>query len=396
LRRSAGGLEKLDMTTIDSLTDAAPATRAIDVSELPIPPYRGTGLPSIDYDTHPAYGRMLPPPTFAERLHALNVFLRTFAFVAIRRIVDYDNMPLLTKEAGFSGLNARTALRYLSMYARIRASRALRTLTGARRPAAPANPALLNKIKSDGIVCLTLTPDEMEQIRSAISPGFAKLDERRANIPPEKRKFDDNVYWCTRSADPQAFTAVEKIFNRYGIVEAASAYLGRPVGVKHVNAQINDQDLAFWRRVFPDTQLADPWGSYLHIDATYGMLKCAIYVHEIGPDGGPFCYIRGSQNARIGWLEGMIRRTNDFSGFSGRKPEARRKLMALPAFLRKKADFGGDTLDDSADVQPLREGHFSATSNYGNCILFDGNGMHRGGMVNKGERRCIFIVLGEI
>ena len=48
---------------------------------------------------------MFARPTFRERLYALNVFLRTFAFVTIRRIVDYDNMPLLTKEAGFSGLN---------------------------------------------------------------------------------------------------------------------------------------------------------------------------------------------------------------------------------------------------------------------------------------------------
>lgn len=384
------------MTTIDSLSDVTPVARAVEIGELPIPPYRGNTLPAIDYDAHPAYGGMLPKPTFRERLHALNVFARTFAFVTIRRIVDYDNMPLLTKEAGFSGLNAKTALRYISMFASIRASRAIGWLTGARRPAQPANPALLNKIKSDGIVCLNLTPDEIEQIRGVTNPGFAKLDERRANIPPEKRKFDDNVYWCTRSADPQAFATVESIFKRYGIMEAASAYLGRPAGVKHVNAQINDQDLAFWKRVFPDTQLADPWGSYLHIDATYGMLKCAIYVHDIGPDGGPFCYIRGSQNAKIGWLEGMIRRTNDFSGFSGRRPDARKKFMALPAFLRKKADFGGDLPDNSPEVARLREGHFAATSNYGNCVLFDGNGMHRGGMVNKGERRCLFILLAEI
>ena len=384
------------MTTIDSLSEVAPTARAADIRELPIPPYSGTTLPEIDYDTHPAYGRMLPKPTLAERLQALKVFVKTFAFVTIRRIVDYENMPLLSKEAGFSGLNASTALRYITMYTRIRTSRILGSLTGARRPATPANPALLNKIKSDGIVCLTLTPDELDQIRTATKPAFDKLDERRVHLPPEKRKFDDNVYWCTRSADQNAFATVDGIFKRYGVAEAASAYLGRPVGVKHVNAQINDQDLAFWRRVFPDTQLADPWGSYLHVDATYGMLKCAIYVHDIGPDGGPFCYIRGSQNAKVGWFEGMVRRTNDFSGFSGRKPEARKKFMALPAFLRRKADFGGDLPDDSPEVPHLREGHFSATSNYGNCILFDGNGIHRGGMVNKGERRCLFIVLAEI
>ncbi len=384
------------MTAIDTTSDVAPGARTANIQALPIPPYRGTSLPEIDYDAHPAYGGMFPKATLRERIYALKIFVRTFAFVSIRRIVDYDNMPLLTKEAGFSGLNFATALRYISMFGRIRASRMIGALTDARRPAMPANPALMNRIKADGIVPLMLTPDEIEQVRTVTNPGFAKLDERRAAIPAEKRKFDDNVYWCTRSSDPQAFTTVENIFNRYGIIEAASAYLGRPVGVKHVNAQINDQDLAFWKRVFPDTQLADPWGSYLHIDATYGMLKCAIYVHEIGPDGGPFCYIRGSQNARIGWFEGMTRRTNDFSGFSGRKPEARKKFMALPALLRKKADFGGDLPDGSPDVQRLREGHFSATSNYGNCVLFDGNGMHRGGMVNKGERRCIFILLAEI
>jgi hypothetical protein len=384
------------MTAIDTVSGATPGARAANIQALPIPPYRGTSLPEIDYDAHPAYGGMFPKPTLRERIDALKIFVRTFAFVSIRRIVDYENMPLLTKEAGFSGLNFSSALRYISMFTRIRVSRMIGTLTGARRPAAPTNPALLNRIKADGIVPLMLTADEIEQVRAVTEPGFAKLDERRGGIPVEKRKFDDNVYWCTRSADPQAFTTVENIFNRYGITDAASAYLGRPVGVKHVNAQINDQDLAFWKRVFPDTQLADPWGSYLHVDATYGMLKCAIYVHEIGPDGGPFCYVRGSQLAKVSWFEGMVRRTIDFAGLSSKKPEVRKKFMALPAFLRKKAEFGADILDGSSEAKRLREGHFSATSNYGNCILFDGNGIHRGGMVNKGERRCIFILLAEI
>ena len=147
-----------------------------------------------------------------------------------------------------------------------------RTLTGQRRAAVPANVALAkNKLKADGIVCLSLKPDEIEAIRAATAPAFGKLYERRAEIPLDKRKFDDNVYWCTRTADPQAFAAVENAFSRYDIVQAASAYLGRPVGVKHVNAQINDPQFAFWKRQFPDTKLADPWGSYLHIDATYGM-----------------------------------------------------------------------------------------------------------------------------
>jgi len=384
------------MTTTDSMAELAPGVSATAINALPIPPYRGTALPRIDYDRHPAYGAMLPTPGLRERIQALTTFMRTFAFIAIRRIVDYENMPLLTKEAGFSGLNFSSALRFISTYVSIRVSRLVRTLTGQRRAAVPTNPALLNQLRSDGIVCITLSPGEIDGIRLATAPAFTKLDERRAAIPLDKRKFDDNVYWCTRSADPQAFAAVEDAFRHYGIVESASAYLGRPIGVKHVNAQINDEEFAFWKRQFPDTKLADPWGCYLHVDATYGMLKCAIYTHEIGPDGGPFCYVRGSQRARVNWFEGMVRRTIDFAGLSSRKVEVRRKFMALPRFLRKKAEFGADVQDDSVEAQYLREGHFSATSNYGNCILFDGNGIHRGGMVNKGERRCLFILLAEI
>src|SRR2546430_11169822 len=89
------------MTAIDTLSDLAHGARTANIQALPIPPYRGTSLPEIDYDAHPAYGGMFPKASLRERLHALNIFLRTFAFVSIRRIVDYDNMPLLTKEAGF-------------------------------------------------------------------------------------------------------------------------------------------------------------------------------------------------------------------------------------------------------------------------------------------------------
>ena len=79
------------MTTINSMSDVAPGTREARMHALPIPPYSGKSLPRIDYDAHPAYGGLFPKATLRERIHALNVFLRTFAFVTIRRIVDYDN-----------------------------------------------------------------------------------------------------------------------------------------------------------------------------------------------------------------------------------------------------------------------------------------------------------------
>ncbi|WP_297534194.1 phytanoyl-CoA dioxygenase family protein [Nitrobacter sp.] len=384
------------MTTFDppatTLTDSASG----NIVAPPVPAYRSSSLPDIDYDAHPAYGGTCPAVTLYERLHALRVFAKSFIFVTIRRVVDYENMPLLSKEAGGGRLNFASAIHYITMFASIRAQRFLRTLIGTRRAAKPTNVTLFERIKSDGVACMTLSEDEMVNVRQVIAPCFAKLDERRAAIPVERRKFDDNVYWCTRSRDSKVFETIEAVFRQHGITDVASAYLGRPVRVKHVNPQINDDNYTFWKKQFADTDVPDPWSTYLHIDATYGMLKCALYLHDIGPDGGPFCYVRGSHHAKVGWFEGMVRRTNDFCGFSGRKPEARKKFMALPRMLRKKADFGADVLDDSAASKSVREAHFAATSNYGNCVLFDGHGIHRGGMVNKGERRCVFVLLAEV
>ncbi len=385
------------MTSLDHATSPISQEQARFGSDsLPVPPYRGTTLPDIDYDAHPAYGGTFPAPTARERISALKTFAMSFAFVGVRKLIDYENMPLLTKEAGGNRFTLSFAWRYISMFSQIRLDRLRRTLTGARRVAKPANPALLNRFKADGVVGLHLNETEMNAVRDTLAGPFAKLDARRATIPLDKRKFDDNVYWCTRSTDPDAFNVVDDIFKRHGILEAASAYLGRPVGVKHVNAQVNEADYAFWKRQFADTEVPDPSTTYLHIDASYGVLKGAIYMHDIGPDNGPFCYVRGSNRAKVGFLEGMIRRTNDFSGLSGRKPEARRKFMALPRFLRKKADFGGDLLDNSTEAHRLKEGHVSFTSDLGNCVIFDGIGIHRGGMVNKGERRCVFVLLAEV
>lgn len=385
------------MTSIDHATIGMSPAASIFGSESPtVPSYREPRLPEIDYDAHPAYGGTFAPASLSERLRALMVFTRGFIFVAIRKLVDYENMPLLSKEKNGRKLTLSFALRYMATVASVRVSRLWRWLTGTRRVAVPANPALYEKIKADGAVGLTLSPADLEAIRNVAAGPFATLDARRAAIPLEKRKFDDNIYWCTRTADPQVFATVDEIFKRNGIIDAASAYLGRPVGVKHINPQVNQEDYAFWKRLFADTNVPDPSTAYCHIDATYGMLKGAIYMHEMGPDNGPFCYVRGSQNARVGFLEGMIRRTNDFCGLSGRKRETRQQFMALPRWLRKKADFGGDVLDGTPASDRLREGQITFTSQYGNCVIFDGHGIHRGGMVNKGERRALFILLAEI
>ena len=108
----------------------------------------------------------------------------------------------------------------------------------------------------------------------------------------------------------------------------------------------------------------------------------------VGPENGPFCYCLGSNHVRIGWLEGAARRANDRIDLSSCTPERRRLFHALPKRLRRKAKFGNDL----SRTIPRSRGSWRArrrfTSADGDLILFDDRGIHRGGLVEAGERTC--------
>lgn len=358
-------------------------------------------LPEIDYGAHPAY-RVSAIPV-GVRARALLRFFAHFAFVGLKRAIDYDNLPLLTKspDGGARPGIGSVALPFLKMLFRVKCSRFWERLRGARRAPIVALQDLqareiLGNLRADGFSILNFAAPEMDRLRSVFAPSFEKLSARRRNIPVPQRLFDDNFLWLRREDTPEEFALIEEIFNRHRIIDAAGAYLGRPVGIKHVNPQLNDEADSFWRGQFEDLNLPDARTTYLHTDTTYGMLKCMVYVSNVTLSTGPFTYIRGTNSRGEGFWEGLIRRANDYSGLSSKRPERRRHFAALPRFFRKKCDFGSDIRDGSPDSQSLMRSKVEFTSDMGDAILFDGNGIHRGGMVQQGERRVVTVILAEV
>ena len=67
--------------------------------------------------------------------------------------------------------------------------------------------------------------------------------------------------------------------------------------------------------------------------------------------------------------------------------------MALPRQFRRNPDFGVDLRDDeSAAARALLEREHRFLSSTGDLLLFDFNGVHRGGMVERGSRTTLQIV----
>lgn len=359
------------------------------------PGWKQKHLPRIDYDQHPAYGGMLPKPTLGQRARALALFAKAFGYTSVRRLIDYETLPILSKDPAKPVSKANFAMRYMANIAKVSTSRALKRVAGQRKVAA-ADPAMLDSFQRDGFLTARFDPKDVARIAELCGPAFDTLRKRRSAIPLEKRKFDDNMHWLSRSDSPEAYAHITSILEKAGVMAVASAYLGRPVAVKHVNPQLNDDADTFWKRQFPDANIADPPTTFMHVDTTYSLLKFMFYLTPLTKDAdGPFSYVRGSNNARVSGFEGLVRRANEYAGLSSKKPDKRAMFMALPKLFRKKCDFGND-MSGSADAGKLvgDEVKFFTTSADG--ILFVPNGIHRGGMVHSGERLVVTVLLTEM
>lgn len=356
--------------------------------------YRLDHLPVIDYDSHPAYGRGLPPPRLGTRLKALWYFARGLLLIVTRRIADLEHLPRPTDRSN----KRRWIVRHVPMYLRLIILQRLRRARAASdfRPATEQGKRVLEDLQRDGIAGFTLPLGRINDIRNLLAPHFKTLEQRLAQKAPELRKFDETRLWLAPELHPDLYDWFNRFASEIGVVEAASAYLKRPVAVAHVVPQINDPTDNFWANHFRDVGVADSPCDYCHIDATYNLLKFIVYVSEVGPDNGPFAYVRGSHRASRGFWDGMIRRANDYAGLSSTKPYFRQLFHALPRGLQRKAAFGADLPSDNEYVQPILEHEWQITSTEGDAVLFDPFGIHRGGMVREGRRLVVTINMAEL
>lgn len=338
-------------------------------------------IPDPDYDKHPAYGGLFGQPKLKDRLAALAQLLPHLAAYAAWDVLD-------------------------------RLRRAM-----PRRASAPSQ--VLDALSRDGVTALRLTASEMAAIQEAIAPLIARLrakldDPPNANeaapaedVPGATRpsgtlsvlhkqlnpRSTENELFIHEDDAPALFAALRTAFRNHGALAAASRYQGRPLDVSYLKLLINRAEDAWWRSPFADVGLSDPAAISMHVDHLW-TTKAILYLTPVADGNGPFCYCLGSNHVRIGWLEGAARRANDRVDLSSCTPERRRLFHALPRRFRRKAKFGNDLESNHPELARLLAAERRFTSADGDVILFDDRGIHRGGMVEKGERHMLQIRLG--
>lgn len=340
----------------------------------------------IDYASHPAYREMVARPTVGARMNALSIFLSSMAVLLVKRVVRYEMIPNdIRSDASFNGRlkMAGQAVRNIFNHPRARAQRLQRVEEAAGR------------MGPDGIHVVTMPVVDLEALTIAATPQFDALRARRQQRKDGKRAFEESRGRTTRQDQQALFDVIERVLHDAGVMAVASAYMQREGRVIDINPQINDASDSFWKDIFPDTPPSElPTAAYCHRDASGGDLKAIIYMTDVEPLTGPFSYVVGSHLMQISRVDDLICEANDSNGLAGTDVATRARFAALPAKLRQKGSFGNDLVGTSAFAQDITRGLWSITAPKGSIVLFDTKGIHRGGMVESGERRVITCVIG--
>ena len=339
----------------------------------------------VDYEHHPAYGRLIAQPSLKSRLQALGIFGRSMITLLIKRTIKYELIEYdVRKDKSITG-----RARFLGA--------ALTRLTsgGTRKRRASAVGEASRLLQRNGCLVLTMPADRLAAIETASRADFDSLSARRGTRTNHTRDFEESRGQASRVERKDLFDQIELALSESGTMAAASEYLGRPARLIDVNPQINDPSDGFWRNVFPDTgQTEIPATAYCHRDASGGDLKAIFYMTDVGDRNGPFSYVLGSNRMAVSRIDDLICEANDSNGLASTDPQARSLFAALPKKLRQKCSFGNDLLETSELSQEIRAALWSIKAGKGSIVLFDTKGVHRGGMVEQGERRVITCVIG--
>lgn len=339
----------------------------------------------VAYDRHAAYQDLVQAPSLGTRLQALTIFGVSMTKLLFKRLIRYEFIPhdirtdtSLSGRLRFAGAALRNAVRGDD-----RAHKLAAVASGAAGPMA-----------DHGIHVVTMPADRFAALEAVARPEFDRLAARRGKSNGQ-RQFEESRGQASRVAQRDLFDAIETTLREAGVFEVASAYLGRKARLVDVNPQINDTTDTFWRDIFPDAELATlPPTAYCHRDASGGDLKAIFYMTDVGERTGPFSYVVGSNRMKISRLDDLICEANDSNGMAGTDAASRARFSALPKKLRQKGSFGNDLTPDTPLGREIGQGLWKVTAGKGSIVLFDTKGIHRGGMVEDGERRVITCVIG--
>lgn len=212
-----------------------------------------------------------------------------------------------------------------------------------------------------------------------------------AHTPPDPLPINEIDRVKTR-IDETARRVVSRFLEATGLLPRARAYANRNIDVVAVTVMVASPGDQHHYQTFRDIETV-PKLLNLHQDPKPGILKALIYLSDVGPDDGPFEFIKGS----AGWRYDRIARVFAWGNSVGNychTPAHRRVACMFPKRFRGSAIVGRLIPDGSELSDTLLKALTTYHSADATAFVFDPCfNFHRGGQCKSGARYTLNVVL---
>lgn len=201
-------------------------------------------------------------------------------------------------------------------------------------------------------------------------------------------------------------------FRAQGVLDAVSAYMGKPYHVSGLALELSVPQAMWWRDTGDMGQGIAPRTLYAHLDESIVYPKSIVYLSDVGPDNGPTtCYPHVYEALALNGMQELVGRVvhypcwsetcglREYYGAEYHQPMSSERFrchfMRLPPELRFDSHMGWSVLAGSALEQYFVNQEKVMTGPPGTFIAFDGARLfHRGGLLEQGERIVLQVIFG--
>lgn len=253
-----------------------------------------------------------------------------------------------------------------------------------------------------------LDPDVVRELNEL---GKSDLEQFRSNVLKGLLRRED-LSQNTGNSVKSMIRILNKEYNRNGVNEAVSAYMGKRMIVVALAFELSVPQAKWWENSFSDLS-RPPDTLYAHLDGSIDYPKAIVYLTDVGEDNGPTsCYPQLFQNLSLNPFQQIIgrvigtvgsRKESILYGYYNKSyhqsvgsKEFRKHFMRLPEKIRFNSHLGWDIFPGSRIEKTMIDAEVKMLGSSGKYIIFDGARLfHRGGLMKSGERIALQVIFGK-
>jgi len=263
-----------------------------------------------------------------------------------------------------------------------------------------------SQLHHEGFFITKISGAVLDDIRYAVAPVLDALRAKAHMGKVDRTDLSVNSGRVVR----RIVRSLNREFAANGVLSDVGALLLRRTRVVGAAIELSVSGSSWWK---PNSESNDwPKTLYAHVDREVDAPKSIVYLTDVGPMNGPTsCYPGAYQQMDKNPLQDLIGRSLETIGSSPDSPlrayyamsghplqneRFRGHFMRLPADLRFNSHFGWDVMPRSRLEDSLVSSEFQILGPAGTALVFNGAELlHRGGLVEEGERVVLQVVFGD-